>query len=48
MYSCAECGLAVVVVDGADPIRGCDHDCAIVAHAEALLVGKGGMNQGDR
>ena len=42
MYRCAECGVAVVVVPGHDPIRACDHeDAAIIGEMSALLEGSG-------
>lgn len=47
MYSCALCGMAVVVIEGAPPIRACDHTVPIIASAEATLAGRGGMNDGD-
>lgn len=47
MYRCGECGLAVAVVPGKDPIRACPHtDAVIIAEASASLAGMGGLNVG--
>lgn len=42
-YSCAACGLAVIVVAGEPPIRACDHDAPILAACAASLAGAGGV-----
>lgn len=43
-YRCAECGLAVVVIEGKPPVRACEHSgAAIQAFGEVRLVGAGGV-----
>ena len=43
-YTCAECSLAVIIVPNEDPIKACTCDAPILAHAEATLVGMGGLS----
>lgn len=42
-YSCAACGLAVIVIEGETPIRACEHDAPIIAACVASLAGAGGV-----
>ncbi len=41
-YSCAGCGLAVIVLDG-QTVRACTCDAAIVADMSVTLAGRGGV-----
>lgn len=43
MYHCAECGMAVIVLPGEDPIKACTCDAPIVAEARAHCEGQGGV-----
>lgn len=42
-YTCSECGLPVVVMNGQPPIRSCVHTGAIIAHMCAVLEFDGGL-----
>jgi hypothetical protein len=41
MYACAECGRAVIVVEGHAPIKACECEAAILATASVSLAGAG-------
>lgn len=43
MYRCAECGMAVIILEGHDPIKACTCSAPILAEASVTLVGKGGV-----
>jgi hypothetical protein len=43
MYHCQECGMAVIVIDGEEPIKACDCDAPIVAELAATCEGRGGI-----
>ncbi len=47
-YRCAECGMAVIVPQGEEPIRGCACTGAIVADATVTLAGVGAVATGRR
>lgn len=42
LYTCAGCGLAVIVL-GEQKIRACRCDAAIIAHASVDMAGRGGV-----
>lgn len=42
MYRCAQCGMAVIVLDG-EIIRACHCNAAVVADATATMHGQGGV-----
>ena len=44
-YTCAKCGLAVIVVKGKDPIRPCDCNNTIVANMAGTVFSTSKMNQ---
>ena len=44
MYRCAQCGLAVIVTDGA-VVRGCSCEAAVVADMSSTLAGAGGVKE---
>lgn len=43
-YSCAQCGLLVLMIDG-KPVRGCGCDAAVIADMRATTGGAGGVRQ---
>lgn len=42
-YKCAQCGLAVIVLAGEEPIKACTCEAAIIAEMEAEATAKGGL-----
>jgi len=43
-YKCSECGLAVIVLEGEEPIKACKCEAPIVAEMEGNATGSGGLN----
>jgi len=42
-YTCSQCGIAVIIPEGQEPIKACFCEAAIVANAEATAYGVGGV-----
>ncbi len=42
-YKCSKCGLAVIVLEGEEPIKACTCEAAIIAEMEAEATAKGGL-----
>lgn len=43
-YSCSECKVAVIVLEGEDPIKACFCEAPIVADMSAEAVATGGLS----
>ena len=42
-YKCSQCGLAVIVLEGEEPIKACTCEASIIAEMEAEATAKGGL-----
>ena len=42
-YKCAQCELAVIVIEGQEPIKACTCEAPIIAEMEAQATAKGGL-----
>lgn len=42
-YKCSKCELAVIVLEGEEPIKACTCEAAIIAEMEAEAIAKGGL-----